>query len=130
LGFGQTLPVLRRLGLANFKTKLWLIVLLALAWRVGYVLVTKRDATVWGDSVAYHYGANLLATGKGFIDPPALPAVGRAVAECRPPAVVRHVPRGLVIGRAEERALAPARVVRVGRGDGRIDRAPRTAAGR
>ena len=39
------------------------------AWRVGYVLVTKRTAVVWGDSVAYHDGANLLASGKGFIDP-------------------------------------------------------------
>jgi 4-amino-4-deoxy-L-arabinose transferase-like glycosyltransferase len=53
----------------SFRTKLWLIVVAALAWRVGYVLVTKRTAVVWGDSVAYHYGANLLASGKGFIDP-------------------------------------------------------------
>src|SRR6185437_10581862 len=30
---------------------------------------TKRHAAVWGDSFAYHYGANLLASGKGFVDP-------------------------------------------------------------
>jgi 4-amino-4-deoxy-L-arabinose transferase-like glycosyltransferase len=66
---GQTLPVLRRVDRMSFRTKLWIIVIAALAWRVGYVLVTKRTAVVWGDSVAYHDGANLLASGKGFIDP-------------------------------------------------------------
>ena len=59
----------RRVTQAEFRTKLLLVMLAALVWRVGYVLVTKRHAAVWGDSVAYHYGANLLATGKGFIDP-------------------------------------------------------------
>lgn len=61
--------MLRRFARTNFRTRLWLVVLVALAWRVGYVLVTKRHAPVWGDSFAYHYGANLLATGKGFLDP-------------------------------------------------------------
>jgi Dolichyl-phosphate-mannose-protein mannosyltransferase len=42
---------------------------LALAWRVAYVLITKRHSAVWGDAVAYHYGANILAAGKGFLDP-------------------------------------------------------------
>lgn len=53
----------------TFRTRLGLVVLAGLAWRVGYVLVTKRHADVWGDAYAYHYGANLLAEGKGFIDP-------------------------------------------------------------
>jgi 4-amino-4-deoxy-L-arabinose transferase-like glycosyltransferase len=43
-------------------------VLAALAWRVGYVLVTKRNADVLGDSLNYHFGANLLAEGKGYVD--------------------------------------------------------------
>src|SRR4051794_5701327 len=54
---------------ADFRTKLLLVMLAALVWRVGYVLVTKRHSAVWGDAFAYHYGANLLATGKGFVDP-------------------------------------------------------------
>ena len=54
---------------AEFRTKLLLVMLAALVWRVAYVLVTKRHAAVWGDAFAYHYGANLLATGKGFVDP-------------------------------------------------------------
>ena len=54
---------------ARFETKLLIIVLAALAWRVGYVMITKRTAGVWGDAFGYHYGADLLAEGKGFIDP-------------------------------------------------------------
>ena len=53
----------------TFRARLALIVLAALAWRVGYVLITKRTAGVWGDAFNYHYGADLLAEGKGFIDP-------------------------------------------------------------
>ena len=67
--FGQTLPVVSRLARTSFRTRLGLVVLAALVWRVGYVLVTKRHAGVWGDSYAYHYGANILAAGKGFLDP-------------------------------------------------------------
>jgi 4-amino-4-deoxy-L-arabinose transferase-like glycosyltransferase len=53
----------------TFRARLALIVVAALAWRVAYVLVTKRHADVWGDAFSYHYGANLLADGKGFVDP-------------------------------------------------------------
>ena len=66
---GQTLPVQRRITDTSFRVRLIAVVVLGLAWRVGYVLVTKRHAVVWGDSVAYHYGANILADGKGFLDP-------------------------------------------------------------
>ena len=66
---GQNLSMPSRLARSDFKARLWLIVLAGLAWRVGYVLVTKRHTPVWGDPFAYHYGANLLAQGKGFIDP-------------------------------------------------------------
>ncbi len=67
--FGQNPPMLRRLRRLDFRARLLLAVAAGLAWRVGYVLVTKRDAVVWGDAYAYHFGANLLAEGKGFIDP-------------------------------------------------------------
>lgn len=66
--FGQNVPVLRRFVPTTFRTRLWLIVLAGLAWRVGYVLVTKRHSVVWGDAFNYHFGANLLAEGKGYID--------------------------------------------------------------
>ena len=68
--FGQNLPVFRRIMRADFRTKLVLVMVAALAWRVGYVLVTKRTSPPgFSDAFAYHYGANLLAEGKGFIDP-------------------------------------------------------------
>ena len=58
-----------RIRSARFETKLLVIVFAALVWRVTYVLVTKRHADVWGDAFTYHYGANLLADGRGFVDP-------------------------------------------------------------
>ncbi len=58
-----------RIRSARFETKLLVIVVAALVWRVAYVLVTKRHADLWGDAFGYHFGANLLAEGKGFIDP-------------------------------------------------------------
>ncbi len=58
-----------RIRSARFETKLLVIVVAALVGRVAYVLVTKRHTAVWGDAFAYHYGANLLADGTGFVDP-------------------------------------------------------------
>ena len=52
-----------------FATRLAIIVLAGLAIRLGFVLVARRDAAVWGDAFWYHNSANLLADGKGFIDP-------------------------------------------------------------
>jgi len=46
----------------------------ALAVRVGYVLIDRRDIVPAGDSYFYHAAANLLADGKGFISPFFLPA--------------------------------------------------------
>jgi peptidoglycan/LPS O-acetylase OafA/YrhL len=40
----------------------------ALAVRVGYVLTYKHPVAIGGDAYQYHYGANLLADGRGFID--------------------------------------------------------------
>lgn len=41
----------------------------ALVIRVGYVLLVRQDAGVGGDAIYYHFGANLLADGHGFIVP-------------------------------------------------------------
>jgi 4-amino-4-deoxy-L-arabinose transferase-like glycosyltransferase len=41
----------------------------ALAIRVAYVLIVRQDAGVGGDAIYYHFGANLLADGHGFIVP-------------------------------------------------------------
>jgi len=44
------------------------IFLFALAVRVGYVLAYKHPVSIGGDAYYYHYGANLLVQGRGFID--------------------------------------------------------------
>jgi 4-amino-4-deoxy-L-arabinose transferase-like glycosyltransferase len=41
----------------------------ALAVRVAYVLISRRNFQPGGDAFFYHAGANLLADGKGFISP-------------------------------------------------------------
>ena len=46
-----------------FGKRLLAIVLAGLVIRVAYVMLARRDAIVWGDSVSYHVGANLLADG-------------------------------------------------------------------
>ncbi len=53
----------------GFRVRLTLITAAAFAGRVAYVLIARRNTKVWGDAVSYHVGANLLAAGKGFIDP-------------------------------------------------------------
>ena len=45
------------------------IALVALAWRVVYVLVWGHDPLVFGDGRYYHFLANDLADGHGFIEP-------------------------------------------------------------
>jgi 4-amino-4-deoxy-L-arabinose transferase-like glycosyltransferase len=49
----------------------WLVAITAagLAIRVAYVLLARRDIVVGGDAIYYHFGANLLADGHGFIVP-------------------------------------------------------------
>ena len=57
----------------------------ALALRVVYVFVYRRDFDPHGDAFFYHAGANLLADGKGFISPFFVPAgLHRAAAEHPP----------------------------------------------
>ena len=53
---------------ARFALLLGLICLLGLVIRVGFI-VSERDSKLGGDAIYYHKAANLLADGKGFIDP-------------------------------------------------------------
>jgi 4-amino-4-deoxy-L-arabinose transferase-like glycosyltransferase len=52
-----------------FRPALALVVVAALALRVVYVFVSRRNFDPHGDAYFYHAGANLLAEGKGFISP-------------------------------------------------------------
>ena len=92
----------------------------------GRVRVRRLAATSspGGDAFFYHAGANLLAEGKGFISPFYV-KVGIHRAGGRAPAAVHRLPRDPVGARHEERAHAPALVVRARRGDGVARRAAR-----
>ena len=46
-----------------------LITAVGLVGRVAYVLFVTRHYTVWGDAYFYHESSNLIADGKGFINP-------------------------------------------------------------
>jgi 4-amino-4-deoxy-L-arabinose transferase-like glycosyltransferase len=52
-----------------FRPALTLVVVAALAVRVAYVLISRRNFDPHGDAFFYHGAANLLAEGKGFISP-------------------------------------------------------------
>jgi 4-amino-4-deoxy-L-arabinose transferase-like glycosyltransferase len=65
----HTLTLERASTRRPFEVTLAVITVLALALRVGYVLVVRRDFSPGGDAYFYHAGANLLADGKGFISP-------------------------------------------------------------
>jgi peptidoglycan/LPS O-acetylase OafA/YrhL len=56
-------------GAGRWRLQLFCLFLIALAIRVGYLLVFKHPDYVGGDAYFYHHGANLLVDGKGFIDP-------------------------------------------------------------
>jgi 4-amino-4-deoxy-L-arabinose transferase-like glycosyltransferase len=57
----------------RFRGTLLVIVALGFAWRIVYILVWRRAALPMdGDGYYYSAGANLLAQGKGFLDPFAL----------------------------------------------------------
>ena len=53
----------------GFLARLLLVGVLALAVRVGYVLVVERGDELPGDGFYYHQAGLLLADGEGFIDP-------------------------------------------------------------
>src|SRR4051812_11423067 len=52
----------------RFWRNLLLVVLAALALRVGYVMLAKRDEALVGDQLYYNAQANTLARGHGFTD--------------------------------------------------------------
>ena len=54
---------------SRFARRLSAITVASLAGRVAYVLAYRRHTPAWGDSFVYQNAANLLADGKGFIDP-------------------------------------------------------------
>ncbi|MEX1007248.1 MAG: glycosyltransferase family 39 protein [Acidimicrobiia bacterium] len=53
----------------RFARVLLLVVLGALALRVGYVVLAKHDEPRMGDQIYYNYTANQIARGDGFTDP-------------------------------------------------------------
>lgn len=69
-----------------FRPALAVVVVGALVLRVVYVLAYRGDFVPGGDAYFYHVGANLLADGKGFIQPQfyVLHGVHRAAAEHPP----------------------------------------------
>jgi 4-amino-4-deoxy-L-arabinose transferase-like glycosyltransferase len=64
----------------SWPLSMLLITVLALAVRLGYAFIYRRQAQPTGDAYYYHYQANLLASGKGFINPDTYYFVGRTVA--------------------------------------------------
>ena len=54
---------------SRWWTTLICVALLGLTVRLGYVFIYQYHVHIGGDSYYYHYGANLLATGHGFIQP-------------------------------------------------------------
>src|SRR5262249_31729609 len=56
-----------------FAWSLLAVAVAALALRVAYVLLSRQHIKFGGDAHFYHAGANLLADGKGFIQPFFLP---------------------------------------------------------
>ena len=52
-----------------WRLRLALIVLVGLALRVGYAFAYRHHVQLTGDAFYFHYQADLLASGKGFIDP-------------------------------------------------------------
>lgn len=65
---------------ASWSLSIVLITVLALTVRLGYAFIYRRHAQPTGDAYYYHYQANLLASGKGFINPDTYYFVGRTVA--------------------------------------------------
>jgi 4-amino-4-deoxy-L-arabinose transferase-like glycosyltransferase len=56
-----------------------LITVLGLGLRLGYIALYRRHATPAGDAYYYHYQANLLVGGHGFINPLTYAVAHRAV---------------------------------------------------
>ena len=59
----------RQTDARSFARWVALITAVGLVGRVVYVLLVTRHQTVWGDAYFYHESSNLIAQGKGFINP-------------------------------------------------------------
>jgi 4-amino-4-deoxy-L-arabinose transferase-like glycosyltransferase len=71
----------------------------AIAVRVTYIWLARRGLPVGGDSRYYHEGANLLAKGKGFIDPYQYLDAGRSVpAADHPPLYIVYLAAFSLVG--------------------------------
>jgi 4-amino-4-deoxy-L-arabinose transferase-like glycosyltransferase len=82
----------------RFWRVLLLIVLAALAVRVGYVVVAKRHEPALGDQIYYRAQANTLARGEGFTDP----RDGSQTAEHPPLTALALTPTSWVMERFDE----------------------------
>jgi 4-amino-4-deoxy-L-arabinose transferase-like glycosyltransferase len=65
---------------SRWSARLAAVALLGLAVRVGWVLLATGHDVDFGDAFYYHYGANLLADGEGYLDPFQRLLFGRTVA--------------------------------------------------
>jgi hypothetical protein len=69
----------------RFAVGLVAITVLALVVRVTWVLVARRDFALHGDDYFYHWQANALADGMGFLNPLSWKALGRIDASAAHP---------------------------------------------
>ena len=93
----------------RFWRILLLIVLAALALRVGYVLLAKRHEPALGDQIYYVAQANTLARGDGFTDP----RDGSQTAEHPPLTALALTPTAWVAEQLRRGRRPPARRMRL-----------------
>ncbi|HEV3226978.1 MAG TPA: glycosyltransferase family 39 protein [Acidimicrobiales bacterium] len=83
----------------KFWIALTVVALVALTVRLAYIALARRGLTVGGDSLYYHEGANLLAKGKGYIDPYQYLTTGKSVAAAdHPPAYLTYLALFSLVG--------------------------------
>jgi hypothetical protein len=76
----------------RFWIGLSVITACALAWRVGYVIHERGRLLLNGDAAYYHWEANLVAKGYGFIDPGQFMLFGRITPSAgHPPAYMLYL---------------------------------------
>lgn len=99
--FSSRLPT----GSARFWIPLGAIAVVAAAIRIVYALSIVADGPLRGDAYFYHYGANLLADGEGFVVPHEYYELGlRTEAAEHPPAFVAYLGLWSVLGLRSEAA--------------------------
>ena len=83
----------------RFWLRLSVIAVIAVIVRVVYIWFWRRGLPVGGDSRYYHEGANLLAEGKGFVDPYLFLDAGKAVeAADHPPLYIVYLALFSLVG--------------------------------